>query len=79
MYYNNYYWGMNPIWWILWIILLLWIFATPYDIPGQRKRKDSALQILRNRFASGQITVKEFEEAKRLLTKESINYLNIYL
>ena len=72
MYYNNYYWGMNQIWWILWIILLLWIFATPYDIPGQRKRKDSALQILRNRFASGQITVKEFKEAKRLLLKESI-------
>ncbi len=71
MYYNNYYWGMNLIWWILWGILLLWIFATPYDIPGQRKRKDSALQILRNRFANGQITVKEYEEAKKLLINES--------
>jgi putative membrane protein len=71
MFYNNYYWGMNPIWWILWVLFLLWIFATPYDFPGQRKRKDSALQILRNRFANGQITVKEYEEAKRLLLKES--------
>lgn len=72
MFYNNYYWGMNPIWWILWIILLLWVFATPYDIPGQRKRKDSALQILRNRFANGQISVKEYEEAKKILIKENI-------
>lgn len=63
---------MNPIWWIIWVLLLLWIFATPYDIPGQRKRKDSALQILRNRFASGQISVKEYEEAKAFLEKESV-------
>jgi putative membrane protein len=70
MYYNNYYWGMNPIWWILWILLLFWVFALPYDIPGQRKRKDSALQILRNRFAAGQITAKEYEDMKKNLQDE---------
>ena len=73
MLYNNYYWGMNPIWWIIWILIMIWIFVTPYDIPGQRKRKDSALEILRNRFANGQITVKEYEDAKKYLEKESKN------
>ncbi len=64
MQYDNYYWGMNAIWWIIWLFLLIWIFATPYDIPFQRKKKDSALEILRSRFAAGKITAKEYEDAK---------------
>jgi len=55
MFYENYYWGMSFVWWIVWMGLLVWIFAIPYDIPFQRKRKDSALDILQKRFASGQV------------------------
>ncbi len=65
--YGHYYWGMNFFWWFIWIILLFWIFAVPYDIPGQRKRKDSPLDILKNRFASGEITKEEYLERKNLL------------
>lgn len=67
MFYSNYYWGMNFIWWIIWFIIIFWIFATPYDIPGQRRKKDSPLDILRSRFAAGQITTQEFEERKKML------------
>jgi putative membrane protein len=38
------------------MILIFWIFATPWDISGQRKKKDSPLDILQKRFAEGQIT-----------------------
>ncbi|HTK19497.1 MAG TPA: SHOCT domain-containing protein [Mucilaginibacter sp.] len=62
-----YYWGMHMIWWFLWICLLIWIFATPYDIPGQRKRNDSPLDILKKRFASGEITKEEYLERKKIL------------
>jgi putative membrane protein len=58
---------MNFFWWFIWFILLFWIFAVPYDIPGQRKRKDSPLDILKNRFASGEITKEEYLERKNLL------------
>ena len=54
--YNNYYFGMNIIWWAIWIILLFWIFAIPYSIPGQRRRKDSAFDVLQKRYANGHIT-----------------------
>ncbi len=64
---NTYYWGMNFIWWFIWIILLLWIFALPYNIPGQRNRKDSPLDILQKRFASGEISTDEYNEKKKLL------------
>jgi putative membrane protein len=67
MFYSNYYWGMNILWWFIWIILLLWIFALPYDIPGQRKRKDNPLDILQKRFVIGEITQEEYLEKRQLL------------
>ncbi|MDR3705728.1 MAG: SHOCT domain-containing protein [Paludibacteraceae bacterium] len=69
-YNNNYYWGMGAIWWIVWIIFLVWIFVLPYDIPFQRKKKDSPLDILQKRFASGEITNEEYQEKKRILEKK---------
>ncbi len=68
MYYENYlFWGMHLVWWFVWGILIFWIFATPYDIPGQRAKKDSPLDILKKRFASGQISREEFQQNKKLI------------
>lgn len=68
MFCDNYYFlGMNFIWWLVWLILLFWIFATPYDIPGQRTKKDTPLDILKKRFAAGQINKEEFLENKKIL------------
>lgn len=67
MYHENYYWGMNFIWWIIWVILLLWIFASPYNIPGQRRKNESAFDILQKRFANGSITEIEYQEKKKIL------------
>ncbi len=69
-YYNNSYLGMQFLWWIIWIFFLIWIFATPYDIPGQRKKKDTPLDILKKRFARSEITKEEFEERKNIIDKE---------
>lgn len=70
MFYNNYYGGMDIIWWLIWMVMIFWIFATPYNIPGQRRRKDAPLDILQKRFASGQITNEEYQESKRILTTD---------
>ncbi|MBC7417170.1 MAG: SHOCT domain-containing protein [Pedobacter sp.] len=69
MFYSSY-GGMNFIWWIIWMILIFWIFATPYKIPGQRAKKDSALDILQKRFASGIITKDEYQEKKKILEND---------
>ncbi len=55
-YYGHHYW------WILWVIFIFWIFATPYDVPGQRKKKDSPLDILKKRFAA-----EEYAEKKKII------------
>jgi putative membrane protein len=70
MFYNNYHWGMNLIWWFIWASLLFWIFLTPYDVPFQRRKKDSAMDILQRRFASGEITTEEYHEKKKILIND---------
>jgi putative membrane protein len=63
--YENYYFGMDIIWWIIWVIVLFWIFVIPYDIPGQRRKKESAYTILQKRYAKGEITESEYQEKKK--------------
>lgn len=70
MYDGYHFAGMHLMWWFVWLILLFWIFATPYDIPGQRKKKNSPLSILQMRFAAGQITKESYQEHKALLEKD---------
>jgi putative membrane protein len=70
MFYENYYGGMNLIWWIIWIGLLVWIFAIPYDIPFQRNKKSSPLDILQKRFASGEINKEEYYEKKTIIEND---------
>ncbi|MBC7473723.1 MAG: SHOCT domain-containing protein [Candidatus Sericytochromatia bacterium] len=71
MMYDNYnYGGMHLIWWFVWIIMMVWIFAIPYNIPGQRISKASALDILQIRFASGNITDEEYQKMKKTLEND---------
>lgn len=61
------FWGMHLIWWLIWGVFIFWIFATPYDVPGQRNKRNTPLDILKKRFASGQITTEEYQEKKKIL------------
>ncbi len=70
MHENYQLWGMHFFWWIVWVIFLIWIFAVPYNIPGQRLKKDTPLDLLKKRFASGEIDNNEFLEKKKLLEKK---------
>jgi putative membrane protein len=69
--------GMDPIWWIVFFVILVWIFIVPFDIPGQRRQKDSPLEILKKRFASGDITAEEFKRDSNLLLRDPGNKLPI--
>ena len=70
MFYYGNFGGMNLIWWFIWMVMIFWIFATPYNIPGQRNKKDSPLDILQKRLASGQITNEEYQEKKKILEND---------
>ena len=72
MFYNHNYFGMHFFWWIIWIVFIIWIFISPY---GKRKADDkyipfdhrSPMDILKERFAKGEITKEEYLEAKETL------------
>lgn len=59
--------GMHLLWWLLLIGILYLIFATPYNIPGQKNTKDSPLDILKRRFDGGYFTEEEYIEKKKIL------------
>jgi putative membrane protein len=67
MYEGYHFYGMHLFWWFIWVVLLFWIFALPYNIPGQRSKKETPLDLLNKRLASGQISNEEYLEKKQLL------------
>lgn len=68
MSYNNYLWGMHFIWWLIWIILIIWVFVVLIKGPG--RKNDSAPDILEKRFASGEITIEEYQEKRKILEND---------
>jgi YD repeat-containing protein len=65
-------WGMGLAgwaWMVLGIVLLVLIVWALVSALGGRSRTptDDAGQILRSRFARGEITEQEYEQARRLL------------
>ena len=66
--YNGYnYGGMHFIWWIIWFAFIIWIFFTPYYIPGRRRNLDTPLDLLKKRLAAGEISENEFLQIKKTL------------
>ncbi|MCG9971825.1 SHOCT domain-containing protein [Christiangramia crocea] len=70
-YTDGHFWGMHFFWWIFWIVILIWVFILPYGIPPGKRKKEKPLEILKNRYAKGEISKKEYEEAKRTLKSKS--------
>jgi putative membrane protein len=62
-FYNEYYWGMHFIWWIIWIVIVLGIFLW----PRTRIKNKNPLEILKKQFAKGEITKDEFEAMKQTI------------
>ena len=75
-------WGMHPMWWGAWgfgmmlMMLLFWVLVIVGLVLGIRwligqgkgPGSDSALEILRQRYARGEINKDEFEAKKRDLS-----------
>lgn len=66
-FYDGHFGGMHLVWWFVWLVFILWIFFIPTDIPYQRRKKENPLDILKRRFAKGEISKEEFEEYRTIL------------
>lgn len=70
-YFEGHWGGMHIIWWVIWFVLLVWIFFIPSDIPYQKTKNEDPLQILKKRFAKGEITKEEYEDSKKTLETDN--------
>lgn len=69
-FFNDHFGGMHFVWWVIWLIFLIWIFFVPTDIPYRKSKNENPLDILKKRFAKGEISKEEFEESKKVLKSE---------
>lgn len=63
-------WGGMLLIWLVVIVLVAWALRTLLSSdppPGRRDDGDAALAILRRRYAVGEITQREYEQAWRVL------------
>lgn len=66
--YNGNYFGMHFLWWIFWIVLIIVIYYL-INRNTQNTSEKTTLEILKKRFAKGEITKEEFEKSKKTLNQ----------
>jgi putative membrane protein len=64
--------GMNFLWWLFWIILIIAFFGmvTPVSRREHRRTRVSALDILQRRYAAGELSTAEYEERRAVLLRD---------
>jgi len=76
MYFEHHYWGMHLFWWIFWVVIISLLLFSPWPIRPLARR-DTAIEVLRRRFAAGEITEDEYRQrldvldAQRARTNEA--------
>jgi len=61
---------MGGYMWIVWIVVIVGIFflakwVVQQSRPGEQKPDESSLEILKKRYARGEINKEEFEQKKK--------------
>lgn len=60
---------MMIIFWVLLVVFLLYVFKPQGMLPAGHSGRPDALEILRERYARGEIEADEFAQRKRELEK----------
>lgn len=67
--------GMHMLWWLFWVMLIVLFFVFLEAEPKHkaRRRREKPLDILKRRYAAGEITSEEYKERKAILEEDSPN------
>lgn len=71
MLFDHHFIGMH---WIWWVIIIVTILLVVFDVIPYRPKTDTTedpLDILKKRFARGEIEHEEFEERKKILLQSN--------
>lgn len=66
MFYDHHFIGMHWVWWI--VLTLIIIFLVFNILPNRSSKfREDPLDILKKRFARGEIEKEEYQERKRII------------
>lgn len=70
---NGWFGGMHMFWWIFWVVIILLFFALVESQPRHkaRQRREMPLDIIKRRYAAGELTTEEYKERKAHLGEET--------
>jgi putative membrane protein len=71
MYWGHRFWGMHVFWWVFWMAVVVAVAVWALSSSRAIASKDSALDELRRRYASGEIDDEEYEH--RLAVLEGVS------
>lgn len=63
-------WGMHALWWLFWCAMVIVALVLLSRSDGDAGLRETPLDILQRRYASGEIGEKEYEERKRTLKRD---------
>lgn len=61
--------GMHLFWWIFWAVLLIWAYRWAMSMLKRRELqgRETPLEVLKRRYATGELSTQEYEERKARL------------
>jgi putative membrane protein len=63
--------GMHYFWWLFWIVVIFLLFWMFRSIPAREvQHRETPLEILQRRYASGEVTTQDYNERKEQLKKD---------
>ncbi len=70
----GYWFGMSFFWWVFWVAVIVAFFAflTPVSRSRSRSRSLDPLDILKRRYAAGELTTAEYDERRARLLEPTI-------
>lgn len=71
MFHGHHFIGMHWIWWIVLVGLILLVVFNIIPYRPDTRLKEDAMEILRKRFARGEIEREEFEERMRIIQQSN--------
>jgi putative membrane protein len=67
MFFDHHFIGMHWIWWLIVVGTILLVVFNVIPYRPKTELEENAMEILKKRFARGEIEREEFEERKRII------------
>jgi putative membrane protein len=69
MFFDHHFIGMHWLWWIILTVILFLVLFNVIPYRSKSRLNEDALEVLKKRFARGEIEKEEYEERKRVITE----------